>query len=260
MQKSAISELYSYPLKGLNGQQVSIVEIQKNNMFPLDRIFAIENNNNKFNELDPTHFKKTAFLVLMKYEKLALLQTTYNHETNILTIKVNNEIVAKGNIQESKGRETIELFFLKYMKFTKDQAVRIVSAENHNFSDIKEKYVSIINLETIKSLSEIAGFYIDPIRFRANIYLKNLDPWEEVSWLNKAILSKSSELLGIREISRCAATNVNPKTGYRDINIPNLLLKNFGHMNCGIYAQVTKGGFLKKNDTLTIKEFSSDYF
>ena len=101
--------------------------------------------------------------------------------------------------------------------------------------------------------SKIAGFYIDPIRFRANIYLKDVEPWEEVNWLNKVILSGSAELIGIREITRCAATNVNPKTAIRDINIPNLLLKNFGHMNCGIYLQVTKGGLLKKHDDLVIK-------
>lgn len=248
-----ISELYSYPLKGLNGQQIEVVEIEKNNMFPLDRIYAIENNNSKFNELNPIHFKKTAFLVLMRYEKLALLQTAYDHETNILTIRINNVIVAKGNLQESKGRKIIELFFLKYMHFSSDQALRLVSAKNHNFSDIKEKYISVINIETIKSLSKIAGFYIDPIRFRANIYLKDVEPWEEVNWLNKVILSGSAELIGIREITRCAATNVNPKTAIRDINIPNLLLKNFGHMNCGIYLQVTKGGLLKKHDDLVIK-------
>ena len=248
-----ISELYSYPLKGLNGQQIEVVEIEKNNMFPLDRIYAIENNNSKFNELNPIHFKKTAFLVLMRYEKLALLQTAYDHETNILTIRINNVIVAKGNLQESKGRKIIELFFLKYMHFSSDQALRLVSAKNHNFSDIKEKYISVINIETIKSLSKIAGFYIDPIRFRANIYLKDVEPWEEVNWLNKVILSGSAELIGIREITRCAATNVKPKTAIRDINIPNLLLKNFGHMNCGIYLQVTKGGLLKKHDDLVIK-------
>lgn len=252
MNSALINELYTYPLKGLNGQQIEAVEIEKNSMFPVDRIFAIENNNNKFNKLSPAHFKKTAFLVLMKHERLALLETSYNHETSILTIKINNETVSKGNLQESEGRKIIELFFLKYMQFTNDQAIRIVSAKGHNFSDIKEKYISIINIETIKVLSKIAGFYIDPIRFRANIYLENLDPWEEIDWLDKVISSKSTELMGVREITRCAATNVNPKTGIRDINIPKLLLQNFGHMNCGIYARVTKGGLLKRKDNLTI--------
>ena len=33
-----------------------------------------------------------------------------------------------------------------------------------------------------------------------------------------------------------------PTTGARDLEIPNTLMKTFGHADCGIYAEVVTGG------------------
>ncbi len=46
----------------------------------------------------------------------------------------------------------------------------------------------------------------------------------------------------VKRIVRCAATNVEPHTGIRDMEIPKTLMQAFGHMDCGIYAQVIDGG------------------
>ena len=53
-----------------------------------------------------------------------------------------------------------------------------------------------------------------------------------------------------KRIVRCAATNVDPDTGIRDLTVPTTLMQTFDHMDCGIYAQVTKGGAVKPDDTI----------
>lgn len=51
---------------------------------------------------------------------------------------------------------------------------------------------------------------------------------------------------------RCAATNVNPVTGVRDLGIPQALLKNFRHGDMGVYVELLGSGTLSLGDTLHI--------
>ena len=53
-------------------------------------------------------------------------------------------------------------------------------------------------------------------------------------------------------IGRCAATNVDPATGQRDMTVPRDLLRGFGHDDCGIYARVTDGGAVGPGDSVTV--------
>ena len=41
---------------------------------------------------------------------------------------------------------------------------------------------------------------------------------------------------------RCAATDVDPATGIRDLTIPKTLQQTFKHADCGVYAEVIAGG------------------
>ena len=54
----------------------------------------------------------------------------------------------------------------------------------------------------------------------------------------------------VKRIVRCAATNVEPDTGIRDLAIPRTLMQAFGHADCGVYAQVVSGGEVKVGDEL----------
>ena len=47
---------------------------------------------------------------------------------------------------------------------------------------------------------------------------------------------------------RCNATTANPRTGTRDVQVPAILQQHLGHMDFGVYAQVTKGGTVRQGD------------
>ena len=56
-----------------------------------------------------------------------------------------------------------------------------------HFMDKPENLVSLINLATVRSLEEQWGYEIDPLRFRANIYIDGAEPWEEFDWVGADI-------------------------------------------------------------------------
>jgi len=53
---------------------------------------------------------------------------------------------------------------------------------------------------------------------------------------------------------RCAATNVDPETAARDLEIPPTLSRHLGHMDCGIYAEVIEGGEIGVGDAVAIEQ------
>ena len=55
----------------------------------------------------------------------------------------------------------------------------------------------------------------------------------------------------VKRIERCAATDVDPDTGIRDLTIPRTLMQNFDHTDCGVYAEVMAAGDIAVGDAVT---------
>jgi len=51
-----------------------------------------------------------------------------------------------------------------------------------------------------------------------------------------------------KPIVRCAATEVDPATAERDMEIPRALFDHYGHVLCGIYVKVTNAGRVAEGD------------
>ncbi|MBV9153885.1 MAG: MOSC domain-containing protein, partial [Alphaproteobacteria bacterium] len=113
-----------------------------------------------------------------------------------------------------------------------------------------DKYVSLINTASIAALEEQVGAAVDPIRFRANVYFSGLPAWTELGWLEREIAVGGVRLRIVSAITRCAATQVNPATAARDLDIVGGLQRGFGHNLMGVYAEVLEGGDIAVGDPL----------
>src|SRR5262249_43807099 len=149
----------------------------------------------------------------------------------------------RGDLSTPKGRETIEEFFATFCADELRGRPRILEAPGHSFSDVSRKVVSIINDTSIADLETIIGAPVDPLRFRANLYVEGWTAWHEFDLVGKEIaIGPDARLKVVKRIQRCAATNVDPQTGIRDLAIPDTLMRNFNHADCGIYAKVISAG------------------
>ena len=70
--------------------------------------------------------------------------------------------------------------------------------------------------------------------------------------IDKNIEAGPVRLSVFKRTVRCDATNVDPATAGRDMAIPQVLLRTFGHSDFGVYAKVERGGMLKAGDTIKV--------
>ena len=237
-----LSALYRYPVKGLTPERLESVSLTPGQTLPFDRAYAIENGPGRFDAGAPRHLPKINFLMLMRDERLATLRSEFDDRTQTLTIARDGKPVVRGQLNTPLGRQLIEQFIAAYMKSELRGAPKIVHAPGHSFSDVAAKCVHIVNLASVRELARVLGRQIDPLRFRANLYLDGLAPWTELDWLDRTIEVGPTRLQVFARTQRCEATNVDPGTGARTMAIPAELMRAWGHQDFGIYAKVTAGG------------------
>jgi uncharacterized protein YcbX len=237
-----VSALYRYPVKGLTPERLDQVVLQPGETLPFDRAYAIENGPGRFDPDAPRHLPKINFLMLMRDERLATLRSAFDDASRTLTISRGGKPVVRGQLDTPLGRQLIEQFLAAYMKAELRGAPKIVSAPGHSISDVAAKCVHIVNLASVRELERAMGRKVDPLRFRANIYVDGLVPRVELEWMDAEIGIGPTRLAVFARTRRCAATNVDPETGARNMAIPAALMRTWGHQDFGIYAKVVTGG------------------
>jgi uncharacterized protein YcbX len=246
-----VTALYRYPVKGLSAEPLSRVAAAPGAPLPLDRAWAIENGHGRFDAASPRHVPKTSFLMLMRNERLATFESRIDEETSTLTISRGGKVVASGNLMTTTGRQVIEQFMAAYMAGDLRGAPKVVSAEGHHFADSSEPYLHIVNLATVRAIEREVGRPVDPLRFRPNVIIDDVEPWAETTWVGREVALGPVRLVVRERTDRCAATNVDPATGVRDMDIPALLMRKWRHVAVGIYAEVIAGGDLAVGDPVT---------
>ena len=252
-----VDAIYRYPVKGLSAEKMERVALVPGECLPHDRRFAIALGSTVFDPHNPEWLPKTKFVMLMRDEKLALLQTGFDAETGVLTIAENGRELLRGPLTEPAGRRAVAEFYANFLGAGVDGPLRVVEAPGHAFADARRKpnattgqYVSLINHASIAALERAMDEAIDPLRFRANVYFDGEAAWREHDWIGAEIALGTARLRIVSPITRCAATQVNPATAARDLDIPAALDRNFGHINMGIYAEVRSGGVIAIGDAL----------
>ncbi|MEX0751853.1 MAG: MOSC domain-containing protein, partial [Xanthobacteraceae bacterium] len=190
----------------------------------------------------------------------------FDTASHTLTITAENREAARGDLRTAAGRAAIEQFFAAYCTNELRGPPRILTAPEHSFSnmrpgpsgiqaghsfsDVAQKAVSIINLASVAEVENAVGAPVHPLRFRGNVYVAGWPAWHEFNLIGEEIAIGTVRLKVVRRTKRCAATNVEPDTGIRDLNIPQTLMRTFGHADCGIYTEVVAAGEIAVGDKI----------
>jgi uncharacterized protein YcbX len=249
-----IAGIYRYPVKGLTPEQLSRAELSPGQTLAADRRYAIENGPSGFDPAEPKWLPKPHFLMLMRDEWLAGLQTHFDDASHVLTIRHDGKIAVEGDLETAQGRAAVENFFTSTFPDLIKSPPKILTSPGHSFSDVARKVVSIINLSSVRAIENLVGQPVHPLRFRANLYVEGWPAWHEFDLLDRTLAVGDTRLKVVKRIVRCAAVNVDPDTAARDLAIPKALMQRLGHSDCGIYAEVIEGGTIAAGDTIAAEQ------
>jgi GntR family transcriptional regulator/MocR family aminotransferase len=248
-----VVSLYRYPVKGLSPERLDSVRTVAGQGFPLDRKYALLRTDAAFDLQAPTWLPKANFVMLMLHEQVATLRTQYLPQGNELRVRTVEGRERRFSMGDEAGRIALARFFHEFMPKRLTAPPRVVEADGHQFTDKAEKYVSLINLASVRELESRWNQTLDPLRFRANVYIDGVAPFSELEWVGREIRLGHAIAEVAQRNGRCAATNVNPQTGVRDRDVPGKLRTEFGHKDLGVYLRILEGGVLRAGDPLEIE-------
>ena len=112
--------------------------------------------------------------------------------------------------------------------------------------------ISLINLASVRSFESTIGKPVHPMRFRGNVYYDSDVPWSELDLVGRQMTIGEVTVEIVQRTRRCPATQVNPDTAQRDLDVPALLQQHVDHRDMGVYAEIRSAGAIKIGDELTI--------
>ena len=110
--------------------------------------------------------------------------------------------------------------------------------------------VTLCNLSSHRAVEQRLGQPLSIHRWRGNVWIDGLAPWEEFDWIGRKV-RVGETVLEVRErTDRCAATTANPETGRRDADTLGAL-ESWGHQDFSVRAEVIEGGMVRPGDEVT---------
>ncbi|MGM1058268.1 MOSC domain-containing protein [Saccharothrix sp. Mg75] len=243
-----VAELYVYPIKGLSPQPLTHVPLRRGEGFPHDREFALARPGGKYRPGLREGLRKTEFYALVSDHRLAGLHTHLDVGTGELTVRVAGHEVLTAHLEED--REELLAFFARVLDLPEGVLPVPAAEEGRRFTDVASAgdgpmhWVSLLNLASVRDFAERTGAEVDPRRFRANVLLDGLPPFGELDLLDREFTLGGVRMIGRYRTGRCAATEVDPVSGRRDLPVLRLLDRTYGHQELGIYAEVLSDGVL----------------
>ena len=250
-----LAGIFRHPVKGFTPEPLTAVDLAPGKGFPGDRIYAVETGPAGFDPAAPAFISKTHFAVLAHIPRVAAVKTRHHDESGVLEATAPAAPPFARSLADEAGREAFAGWLTEVLGRDATGPLKVLAApETWRFTDHPLGQVSIINLASLADLSRRMGRELDPLRFRANLYVDGWPAWAENSWVGRRLMLGWAEAEVFKPIVRCAATEVNPETGERDAEVPKALFDAFGDMHCGVYVRVTRPGRLSLGDACTVPQ------
>ena len=253
-----ISSIHYCPVKSLSFQSIDSCEIKKDLGILNDRMFAfsriIDAKKAKLIEKNPNERNLNNFLTLKNSPVLNKYNFIYKDSKLALMLEDKKLIsISTGDLEQRS------LLINKLLVLEGSLLKPISLLQNKEFpfydtshSDKVFNSISLINLNSIEDFEKKINEKVEFQRFRGNFYVDGIDAWEERKWIGKNIKMNNVSFKVERNIPRCVAINLKPKTDNNALNLLQYLKKTYNHFDMGIYLRSLNDGEVKVGNIIDI--------
>ena len=258
-----ITSIHNCPVKSISFQNIERCTINKNVGIEGDRVFAFSQNL----DLDQsTEFEKNPEARKGKWNKIVTLKNTpvfnkYNflHEGNKLTLTLNNKEIITINVNDTNERNDLAKKLIELEGSLKND-IRLMRNDEHPFYDTSisnksmfRNSISLLNINSIKDFENKIDQKIEKSIFRGNLYFDGAEAWEERNWIGKTLKINDVLFKVEKNIPRCVAINLKPKTDDNSFNLLKTLKQTYDHYDMGVYLTPENDGEIKLSDKILVK-------
>ncbi len=227
--------LYRYPVKGFTPESCETLTVLDEGRIAGDRALAFRFANS--GAPDGAWRKKQECVVLMNTPGLARLAVRFDHKALRLRIGLDDAVLADETL-DAAGRKQLGAALADYVLTLDENPLTghpdrlplklIGDGVTPRYQDNEGGQATLHSRESLAAVAAAAG---DPdlseIRFRSNIAIEGVAPWEEQSWMGRRLTIGGVEFEVARQKTRCLATHANPRTGERDVPVMRVLTSAF---------------------------------
>ena len=255
-----ISSIHYCPVKSLSFQTIKSCNIKKDLGMLNDRLFAfsrgVDIEKAKLIEQNPNERKLNDLLTLKNSP--VLNKYNFSYSGNKLSLNLSDKEIISISPDNQKERS---LLANKLIELESSLSKPIFLLKNNEFpffdtsnSNKVFNSISLINLNSIADFEKKINKKVEFQRFRANFYIDGIQAWEERNWIGKIIKINNISFKVEKNIPRCVAINLQPKTEKITNNMLQSLKKTYNHYDMGIYLTALNDGDIKIGNKVELNQ------
>nr|WP_209426117.1 MOSC domain-containing protein [Pararhodobacter sp. SW119] len=244
-----LAHICRHPIKSVGFEEIARAALTPGRALPFDRAWAVAHEAADFGDQPQGWEPKLKFLRGWAEGALMAIRAQFDDATQTVTLShpARPDLIAR---LPDEGDAVVE--WLRPLWPERRPAPRrlVARADGGALTDVPDPWISILSLTSNRILGQRLGQELSIHRWRANLWVEGLAPWEEFDLIGREIEIGGARLKITQRITRCRATCANPRTGQLDADTLGTLEDGYGHQDFGVYAEVIAGGQIAVGDTV----------
>lgn len=247
---AALAHIFRYPIKAHGREELASVVLSAGACLPWDRHWAVAHERSKFDPGAPAwvpcgNFQRGArtaavMAIAARFDEVAGTMDLTHPDLPPLRFRPHTD-----------GDQLID--WLAPISPDADfRPTALVRAPGQGMTDTDYPSLSINSLASNAALAAHMGRDLSLHRWRGNLWLDGLEPWEEFGWIGRRLRLGEAVLQVQERIGRCKATAANPDTGRVDSDTLGALRALVGEQDFGVFATVIHGGRIAPGDRVEV--------
>lgn len=243
-----VASIWRFPIKSHGREEITETVLTPGGTMPFDRVWAVAHEESA---VDGTDWAPCAnFSRIAKAPKLAAMTARTEEASGTVTLSHPDRPEDLTFSPDTDGAALID-WAGDMIPQGRARSARIVRAAARGWTDSPAPTITLANLSSHRAVEQRVGQPLSIHRWRANVWMDGLGPWQEFEWLDRDIRIGGAVLRVIARTDRCLATHANPETGTRDVDILKAL-EHWGHVDFSVLAEVIEGGPIGAGDEVLL--------
>lgn len=246
---TTLAHICRHPVKSVGFEELARASLTEGRALPFDREWAVAHEAAKFDRLTEWQ-PKMNFLRGVAGPELMAISARLDEATRRLTLR--HPTAGEITLFPDTDGAALIAWLRPLWPTDRPAPARVEHLPGQAITDVPDPYVAVLGLASNRALGQHLGRDLSIHRWRGNLWLDGLAPWEEFDLLGRR-LQIGGVVLEVRErITRCKATTVNPEIGRADADTLGALEQHYGHQDFGTYAVVVQSGDIALGDKVVV--------